>query len=126
MFQDLRQTFWQMTMENSGTFSPNSLNIGPCDIDLFLKMNDSSHASSSAVWRGLWKQELYVADTNKSQPTDGICQHLRCGTSFTMWQEITLMAGNGSFQVNKAVMYVQHILPLLFTHLHTLAIVKTT
>jgi hypothetical protein len=23
-------------------------------------------------------------------------------------------------------MYVQHILPLLFTHLHTLAIVKTT
>jgi hypothetical protein len=46
-----------MTMENSGTFSPYSLNIGPYDIDLFLKMNDSSHASSSAVWRGLRKQQ---------------------------------------------------------------------
>jgi len=70
--------------------------------------------------------QLSVADTNKNQPADGICQPWRCGTSFTVWQEITLMAGNGSFQVNKAVMYVQHILPLLFTHQHTLAMVKTT
>lgn len=52
--------------------------------------------------------QLSVAETNKNQPTDGICQHQWCGTSFTVWQEITLMAGNGSFQVNKAVMYVQH------------------
>ena len=69
--------------------------------------------------------ELSVADTNKNHPTDGICQHQRCGTSFTVWQEITLMAGNGSVQINKAVTYVQHILPLLFSHLHKLAMVKT-
>jgi len=44
-------------MGNSGTFSPYSLNIGPYDIYLLLKMNDSSQASSSAVWRELWKQQ---------------------------------------------------------------------
>lgn len=44
----------------------------------------------------------------------------------SLWQEITLMAGNFSFKVNKAVMYVQHILQLLFSQLHTLAMVKTT
>jgi hypothetical protein len=70
--------------------------------------------------------ELSVAFTNKNQPTDGICQQWRCGTNFTVWEEITLMAGNGSFQVNNAVMYVQHILQLFFTQMHTLAMVKTT
>jgi len=45
-----------MTMGNFGTFSPYSLSIDPCDIDLLLKMIDSSQASRSAVWRGLWKQ----------------------------------------------------------------------
>jgi len=69
--------------------------------------------------------QLSVADTYKNQPTDGICQYRRCGTGFTVWQ-ITLMAGNNCFQVNKAVMYVQHIPPLIFIHLHTLARVKTT
>jgi len=33
-----------------------SLSIGPFDNDLLLKMNDSSKASRSAVWRGLWEQ----------------------------------------------------------------------
>jgi hypothetical protein len=69
--------------------------------------------------------QLSVADTNKNQPTNGICQHRRCGTGFTVWQ-ITMTAGNDSFQVNKAVMYVQHIPSLLLTDLHTLAMVKTT
>jgi hypothetical protein len=69
--------------------------------------------------------QLSVVDTNKNQPTDGICQHRSCGTGFTV-RQITVMAGNNSFQINKAVMYVQHIPPLIFTHLHTMAMVKTT
>jgi len=28
--------------------------------------------------------QLPVVDTNKNQPTDGICQHRRCGTGFTV------------------------------------------
>jgi hypothetical protein len=48
----------------------------------------------------------------------------RFGTSIIVWQEITLMACNGSFQLTKAVTYVPHIFLLLFTHLHTLAIAK--
>ena len=63
--------------------------------------------------------ELSVADTKKNQPTDGICQHTE------IWYKFHYVAGNGSFQVNKAVMYVQHILSLLFTHLHTMVMVKT-
>jgi hypothetical protein len=39
--------------------------------------------------------------------------------------EITLIACNGSLQINKAVIHVPHTLPLHLTHLHTLEMVKT-
>jgi hypothetical protein len=46
--------------------------MGPCDAYLFLKMNNLSMASSLATLQFAQKS---VADTNKNQPTDSICQH---------------------------------------------------
>jgi len=94
MFQDLWQTFWRMTMGNFGTFSPYSLSIDPCDIDLLLKMNDSSEASRFAVWSGLWEQHscvwqipIRISLLMTSVNPGDVGQFSLCGRRLHWWQQ---------------------------------------
>jgi hypothetical protein len=95
-----------MTMGNSRTFSPYSLNISCCDNDLFMKMNDSSQSTSFAEWRVRWKKScLWQIPTRISLLLASV-NTKKFRSSFSVVQEITLIAGNCRFQVNKAVIYV--------------------